>query len=229
MSAEISYLLRILLAVGLSAIIGIEREFHGRPAGLRTHLLVGAGACLVMVAFQAAWGALVGGDPATSGLPQEIGRVAAGVITGIGFLGAGTIIKVGDWVRGLTTAASLWFVASLGVAAGLGAFVIAAAGGAVGLAILAVFDPITSRIPSRIYQTLTISVEAERQREVKAALRDCCAGERARITLVDWESSRERQLVTLTYRIRHTGAADLEGLAERVSAMEGVVEMQVRI
>ncbi len=125
---EWTFILRVLLAAGLSAAIGIEREFHGRPAGLRTHLLVGVGAALVIVAFHAAWAAFVGGDPASNGLPAEIGRVAAGVITGIGFLGAGTIIKVGDWVRGLTTAASLWFVATLGIASGLGAFWIAIGG-----------------------------------------------------------------------------------------------------
>lgn len=226
---EAGYLLRILLAAGLSAVIGIEREFHGRPAGLRTHLLVGTGACLVMVAFQAAWGAFVGGDPSTNGLPQEIGRVAAGVITGIGFLGAGTIIKVGDWVRGLTTAASLWFVASLGIAAGLGAFVIAAGGGAIGLAILAVIDPIASRIPSRVYQTLTLSVHADRQRDVRDGLRACCDGKRVRITPVSWEWNSTKEIVTLTYRIRHVGTADLESLAERASTIDGVIETQVRL
>ena len=226
---EASYLLRVLLAAGLSAVIGIEREFHGRPAGLRTHLLVGTGACLVMVAFQAAWATFVGGDPSSNGLPQEIGRVAAGVITGIGFLGAGTIIKVGDWVRGLTTAASLWFVASLGLAAGLGAFIIAAGGGAIGLAILALIDPIASRIPSRVYQMLTLSVVADRQREIQADLRGCCDGDRVRMTLVSWERNSTKQLVTLTYRVRHVGAADLESLAERASTIDGVIETQVRL
>ena len=186
---EWGYILRILLAAGLSAVIGIEREFHGRPAGLRTHLLVGVGAATVMVAFQAAAG---------PGLPNEIGRLAAGVITGIGFLGAGTIIKVGDWVRGLTTAASLWFVAMLGIASGLGITWIAVGAAGIGLAILAVVDPLASRIPSRIYQVLTITVEARRQADVQNELLSCCVEEKMRATLVNWEWDGAAKRVTLT-------------------------------
>ena len=98
---ELVLLGRVLLAAALSGMIGLEREFHGRPAGLRTHLLVGIGSALVIVTFEAIpailaqsgeWGGMMRVDP---------GRVAAGIITGIGFLGAGTILRVGDWVRGL--------------------------------------------------------------------------------------------------------------------------------
>ena len=217
---EWGYILRILLAAGLSAVIGIEREFHGRPAGLRTHLLVGVGAATVMVAFQAAAG---------PGLPNEIGRLAAGVITGIGFLGAGTIIKVGDWVRGLTTAASLWFVAMLGIASGLGITWIAVGAAGIGLAILAVVDPLASRIPSRIYQVLTITVEARRQADVQNELLSCCVEEKMRATLVNWEWDGAAKRVTLTYRIRHRRTPDLQAIAERVSNLEGVVETQVRL
>jgi len=224
---EAALLLRILLAAGLSAVIGVERELHGRPAGLRTHLLVGTGACLVIVAFQAAWTALA--DPSSPFMPQETARIAAGVITGIGFLGAGTIIKVGDWVRGLTTAASLWFVASLGVAAGLGAFVIAAGGGLVGIAILAVIDPFASKIPSRVYQTLTLTVDAGRHREVKGALQACCDDGKARATLVGWARDSKLDRVTLTYRIRQKGTADLETLAEKASSIDGVIETNVEL
>jgi putative Mg2+ transporter-C (MgtC) family protein len=222
-----SLLLRVLLAAGLSAAIGIEREFHGRPAGLRTHLLVGAGAATVIVAFFAVWTSVADGQAAP--LPQEIGRLAAGVITGIGFLGAGTIIKVGDWVRGLTTAASLWFVATLGIAAGLGAYAIAIGGGVVGLAILAVVDPIASRIPSRVYQTLTLTVDAARQKDVQAELQTCCVEERMQVTLVSWEWDSTRSMVTLTYRIKLRGAPALQRLAERASELRGVVETHVNL
>ena len=226
---EWTCILRVLLATGLSAAIGIEREFHGRPAGLRTHLLVGVGAALVIVAFQAAWATFVGGDPSSNGLPAEMGRLAAGVITGIGFLGAGTIIKVGDWVRGLTTAASLWFVATLGIASGLGAFWIAIGGGAIGLTILAVVDPLASRIPSTIYQTLTLIVEGGRQQAVREEFLSCCVDRRMRVTLVNWEWDGAKALVTLTFRIRHRGTPDLQRLAESAAGIEGVVETQIRL
>ena len=217
---------RILIAAGLSAIIGIEREFHGRPAGLRTHLLVGSGAALVIVALQAAWSL---SSNATVGLPTEIGRLAAGIITGIGFLGAGTIIKVGDWVRGLTTAASLWFVATLGIAAGLGAWMIAVSGGVVGIAILAVVDPLASKIPSRMYQMMRITVEASRQKEVQEQLSRCCFDEKTRATLVNWEWDSTLQQVTLTYRVRQRGVPDLQRIAENASSIDGVLETQMTL
>lgn len=95
----------------MGAFIGLERESHGRPAGLRTHTLVSLGACLVMLISMYGFEEAVSRDPA---------RLAAQVISGIGFLGAGTILREGATVRGLTTAASLWVVAGIGLAIGSG-------------------------------------------------------------------------------------------------------------
>jgi putative Mg2+ transporter-C (MgtC) family protein len=103
---------QVLLAVLLSGVIGFEREMHGRSAGLRTHILVCLGATLVMVV----------GKHITFGASHDPGRIAAGVITGIGFLGAGEIIRTQGGVHGLTTAACLWLVAALGVAVGSGLY-----------------------------------------------------------------------------------------------------------
>jgi len=226
--SDLDYLLRILLAAGLSAAIGIERELHGRPAGLRTHMLVGAGAALIVVGFQAAWSAIVGEGPLVAS-SAEVARLAAGVITGIGFLGAGTILKHGDWVLGLTTAASLWFVAALGVAAGLGVFWIAAGSTAIGVAILSFVDPLTARIPSAVYPRMTLVVDGPRQRDVEEAFQACCAGRRMRVTLVEWEWDSAKGLVTMIFRLRHRGRPDLQGLAEQAAAIEGVRETQVRL
>jgi putative Mg2+ transporter-C (MgtC) family protein len=121
-TAEVSEgILRLLLASLLSGLIGIEREVHGRSAGFRTHLLVGLATCLMMIVsehFYTKYGGLSGQgvvrvDPA---------RLAAQIVTGIGFLGAGVIIKSGEVVRGLTTAACLWMVAGLGMAVGIGLY-----------------------------------------------------------------------------------------------------------
>jgi putative Mg2+ transporter-C (MgtC) family protein len=220
---------RILLAAGLSTVIGIEREFHGRPAGLRTHLLVGSGAALVMVGLQVAWAMMAGPEFERKQMTRELGRLAAGVITGIGFLGAGTILKVGDWVRGLTTAASLWFVAMLGLVAGLGAWHVAVSGCALGITILAVVDPLASRIPSRIYQLLHVTVEADKQQSVQQELTACCFNEKTRATLINWEWDSRRGLVELTYRIRHRGTPDLQRVAEQAAALDGVSETQIRL
>ena len=101
----------LLLALVLGAIIGWERFMDHKPAGLRTHTLVSLGAAGVMVAARG----MMGDDPAAH---RELSRVVQGVITGIGFLGAGSIIQSQGSVRGLTTAASIWVVAAVGVAAG---------------------------------------------------------------------------------------------------------------
>lgn len=101
--------LRLLLAVVLGGLIGLEREAHGRPAGLRTHILVSLGAALFTVISQSYVGA--NSDPS---------RIASQIVSGIGFLGAGTIIRQGSIIRGLTTAASLWTTAAIGMAAGAG-------------------------------------------------------------------------------------------------------------
>src|SRR5918992_1738062 len=114
----VELIVRVLLATGLGAAIGLEREISDQPAGLRTHILVSLGAALFTMAgayglldFDTGDGARVTLDPT---------RVAAQVVTGIGFLGAGAIIQRGLNIRGLTTAASLWVTAAVGTAVGLG-------------------------------------------------------------------------------------------------------------
>jgi putative Mg2+ transporter-C (MgtC) family protein len=117
-----TYLLRLGLAALFGGLVGLEREVHGRPAGFRTHLLVALGACLMMLVSEQFYykyqalssDSMVRVDPA---------RVAAQIVTGIGFLGAGAIIKHKHTVRGLTTAACLWVVAGIGMAVGIGMYV----------------------------------------------------------------------------------------------------------
>ncbi|MGE4344353.1 MAG: MgtC/SapB family protein [Geoalkalibacter sp.] len=122
-SYELAILVKIIVAGIAGGIIGLEREKHGRPAGLRTHLLVAIGAALMMIiseSFFLRYGSL---DASVSPVRLDPSRVAAQIVTGIGFLGAGVILKQGISVHGLTTAASLWLVAGLGMAFGSGMFV----------------------------------------------------------------------------------------------------------
>jgi len=124
--------LRLLLAVGLATLIGLERQHAGKPAGLRTHLLVCIGAALFTIASIYGFGE--GGDPA---------RVAAGIVAGVGFLGAGAIISTREGILvGLTTAASIWAVAAIGLAAGAGLYILAPVATAVVLIVL--------RLPKKI-------------------------------------------------------------------------------
>lgn len=121
MEPEYHYLLNVAVAIMLSMVIGIEREFHQKSAGLRTHTLVGLGAALFMVVSKYGFNDLAG-EP---GFSFDGSRVAAQVASGVGFLGAGLIFVRRDTVRGLTTAASIWLVAAVGMAAGAGMFVVA--------------------------------------------------------------------------------------------------------
>jgi putative Mg2+ transporter-C (MgtC) family protein len=108
--------LRLAAAAGLGAVVGLERELDEKAAGLRTHMLVASGSALFTLVSAYGYSAFVG-QPHTSFDPS---RIAAQIVTGIGFLGAGVIFRQGFTVRGLTTAASLWIVAAIGMAAGIG-------------------------------------------------------------------------------------------------------------
>ena len=125
--------LRLLLAVLIGCVIGIERERKNRPAGMRTHVLVCVGACIIaiMESLMIADTITLNVNTANSGIAISYGRISAQVISGIGFLGAGTIFVTQKKIAGLTTAASLWNVACLGLAVGMGFYIIAVAGCAI--------------------------------------------------------------------------------------------------
>ena len=115
--------MRLLCAMIVGLVIGTEREYTHRPAGMRTHILVALGACAVMITGQ-----MIFSQYNAYGATPDPSRLSAQVITGVGFLGAGTIMREGANVKGLTTAASLWAVACLGIAAGGGYYAVALCG-----------------------------------------------------------------------------------------------------
>src|SRR4051794_21245951 len=121
-------IVRVLVAFALGAVIGIERERRAKVAGLRTHMLVAGGSALFTVSSYSVFGGVTDAwDPS---------RVAAQIVSGIGFLGAGAIIQSGGSVAGLTTAASIWMAAALGMAAGGGAYPLAVAATVVSVIVL---------------------------------------------------------------------------------------------
>ena len=129
---ELNLALRLTIGLVLGAIIGFERELHRQPAGFRTHSLVALGAALFTVV--SAFG--------FSGSNVDPTRIAAQIVSGIGFIGAGTILQYRGHIRGLTTAASLWSVAAIGTAAGAGLFVVATTGTVLILVILSLLDQV---------------------------------------------------------------------------------------
>lgn len=225
---EWTLLIRVLVAAVLAGVIGAERELHGRPAGLRTHLLVGTGAAAGHGYFlpsprassppDGVWGQLVRVDP---------GRLAAGIITGIGFLGAGTILRTDDWVFGLTTAASIWFVGALGIAAGEGLYVLATGGMLIGLVVLTVMDRLEQRIPSAVRHQLVLEISPQAQEDVVAAVYRLRSDKTMRVRLTGWEVKDGKERVTLRFRIRHRGSVDIADIASTISALDSVFSLRL--
>jgi putative Mg2+ transporter-C (MgtC) family protein len=149
-------LFRLAVAAGLGAVIGLERELDEKAAGLRTHMLVSVGSALFTMV-----GAYGFEDFANEGgVSTDPSRIAAQVVTGIGFLGAGVIFRQGFTIRGLTTAASLWVVAAVGMAAGAGFWKGAVIGTVAGIISLRPFEWLKERaIPQRAAARLSIQLE----------------------------------------------------------------------
>jgi putative Mg2+ transporter-C (MgtC) family protein len=159
-------LVKLLLALVLGGLIGWERELYDKPAGFRTNTLICVGSTLFTI-FSLKIGIIPGTDSA---------RIAAQIVSGIGFLGAGAIIRRGEAVLGLTTAATIWFVASIGMGIGAGYYVISSVGTALALAILFVFRKFENLV-DRIHTTRTyhviVSAEDDAVRELSLVLDSC--------------------------------------------------------
>ena len=146
---EIVIVVRLLTALAIGGLIGLERSLHGRPAGFRTHSLVCLASALLMLVtvYQLNWMTEVPLDT----IRADPTRMAQGIMTGIGFLGAGVIFKEGLSVRGLTTAASIWITSALGILVGIGFYFPAILGAFITVAVLHVFRRIESMLPSEFY------------------------------------------------------------------------------
>ena len=203
---------RLLAAAGLGAALGVERELNAQPAGFRTHLLVSLGAAL----FTVAGADLADADPA---------RVAAQVVTGIGFLGAGAILREGGSVKGLTTAASLWVTAAVGLACGLGSILLAAL--ATGLALLAlVLLKLLERdfLPQRRRRTVQLRLERESDLPDVVLGAEQVLGGRASVQRVAPGGNGATLLVLNAQLAR---GALLVDLATRLRALPGVTDVDI--
>ena len=187
--------LRLLCAMVVGSLVGVEREYTHRPAGLRTHILVALGACVASIMGQMLVAQYGGGsDPA---------RLSAQVITGVGFLGAGTIMKEGVSVKGLTTAASVWAVACLGLAAGFGYYALALAGMVFTLITLTIFESLQRKL---IHNHSSEDQYTLRCRDVEPVLEKitACAKD-PKLTIFDLAVTRENDEFTVTFRAWFVG------------------------
>lgn len=213
-SFELGALVRVLVAAFLGGLIGLERQLRGRPAGLRTHILVCVGAALIMLVSKSLGEGL---DP---------GRAIAGIVTGIGFLGAGVVVKSREIVRGLTTAACIWFVAALGIVVGQGLYVLAAGCTAVALVVLILLARMEHYVPAVSYHTAHIygrSVEpnrlAQQCQQVFSTAAYRVMGMKATIT-------RDDEDTTLVFRVRARSRPQSLRTIESLLAIPEVVRVE---
>ncbi len=152
--------LRLVLTVLCAGALGLDRDERGRPAGLRTNLLVGLAACLAMI--QANWLINSNGKPEDSFVVMDIMRLPLGILSGIGFIGAGAIVKRDKLAVGITTAATIWFVTVLGLCFGGGQLALGLEGFALAFLILTGLKKVEIRMPRRHSGTLAITVSSDR-------------------------------------------------------------------
>ncbi len=214
-------LLRLLIAAGLGGAIGLERELRDHEAGFRTHLIVSLGACVFTLVSAYAWTDWT--FSTASGVVFDPTRIAAQIVTGIGFLGAGAIIVRGISVRGLTTAATLWVVAAIGMAAGTGYYAVALGAAVLVLVSLGPLKLVSSRLVARV-----------RPEEAELGIRLAPDGEAApvldaieklggQISHVEFGDDR-----TIDVVLRASRRSESARVAEKVNELEDVEHVQWR-
>ncbi len=209
-------------AWGAGLLIGLERTYNGRAAGFRTHALVGlASAAIVTIALQPLFVAYVPG-----GQPLDPSRLAQGVMTGIGFLGAGVIFKEGVSVQGLTTAASIWTTAAIGLLFGAGLLFPGLLVTAVALITLVVFRWIENRIPWRVYALGIFRFEAAEAPDEKA-LAAMLARSAVTMSEMSYKLVREGRTFEYWTNLATRDRRGFEDLALQLRTIPGLVEYEV--
>jgi putative Mg2+ transporter-C (MgtC) family protein len=222
---EFDMILRLFLGFLAGGIIGMERSSRRQVAGLRTHILIATGATLLMLL--------------SIYIPQHInperssdpGRIAAQVVSGIGFLGAGAIIRLGNSIRGLTTAASLWFVAAVGLAIGAGMYIVAAAAEALGiitLMFLFVFEK--KMFPAERLKLMEISYKKDSMNKsisVKEAM-EIIKDAGMSVLSTDFNQSSDKKGSKLRLFIRIPGALDITSIVQSIRTLDNVSRVEIK-
>ena len=215
----------IVAAMTAGGLIGVERTYHGHPAGFRTHILVSVTSCLLMLAamHQSSWH--------FAALPHQTvvidpTRMAHGLLTGIGFLCAGVIFREGFSVHGLTTAASLWITSAVGVLFGVGLWDLALVGAGSTLAVLAALRLLDARLP----QLRVVDIDLRWTRgsaPAEAALHDLLKGQGLRSVRIGHMVSPDGRLHEHHIKAKGQAPLDIDGLVTRLGDMPGLAGFSV--
>lgn len=213
MVSEKEILIRLIVACLLGGLIGWEREFHDRPAGFRTHILVSVGSTLIMLVSLGLYYSFINSaDP---------GRIAAQVVSGIGFLGAGTIIRQGVNVKGLTTAASLWTTAGIGLACGLGMYYSAFIATGLVFIVLMFLNKLEFRF-SRKDAVKTIEIRAIDRPGLLGDLGQILGDHSLNILKITMDQNSEDEFLRVHFQISLPGEVDYTFLSEKIYQVSGV-------
>jgi putative Mg2+ transporter-C (MgtC) family protein len=214
MSHDLELLARLLLAAVLGGAIGAERELNDQPAGLRTHMLLTIGACLFTLISAYGFGGGLGTDPS---------RIAAQIVTGIGFLGGGAIVRHGLTVKGVTTAASIWATASVGVAIGAGSYVLG-----IGGAVLVVATLFGLRRADEVLQRWGVSREEYLIEAVPGFDLERLAevGRREKVALRGMEREEDDDAIRITLLVKLPPRYRPARLLDALSQVEGVRQVE---
>jgi putative Mg2+ transporter-C (MgtC) family protein len=214
---------RLISALIAGALIGYERSFQGRPAGFRTHALVCTASSLLMLitVYEAHWMPVSGDD-----IKLDPTRMAQGIMTGIGFLGAGVIVREGFSVRGLTTAASIWMTAAIGILAGIGFYFPLVISVVLTLGILAVFRSIEGWMPSLAYFHFELKLTPTSELDEKA-LHKLVAAHGFSIANFSYRMDAEGRIRRHSMVIRSSDRAGAGRLSKTLEGTESVLEFRI--
>jgi putative Mg2+ transporter-C (MgtC) family protein len=219
---EISF--RLIAALLAGGLIGLERSHRGRPAGFRTHALVCVASSLLMLVtvYETHW------FPQTASARVIIDptRMGQGIMTGIGFVGAGAIIKEGFSVRGLTTAASIWVTAAIGILTGIGFYFAAAVGTLLALGTLSLFRWVEARLPTESYASFVVRFRRDAAIS-EADVRKLVAGHGFSMYSMSYRLHAQAELLEYRTIIRTMQPANLARLADALNADARVVEYRI--
>ncbi|HEX6158182.1 MAG TPA: MgtC/SapB family protein [Burkholderiales bacterium] len=225
MSADhLEMVIRMAVALGAGGLIGLERSHRGRPAGFRTHALVCLASSLLMLltAYESYW------------LPQDAAgrlvldptRMAQGIMTGIGFVGAGAIIKEGFTVRGLTTAASIWVTAALGILIGVGFYFAAGIGTVLVLGTLSAFRWIEARLPTETYAMFMVRYARDKAIS-EPELRSLVRGHGFSLHNLSYRLHSDVGQMEYRMALRTMDAGNAGSLAEKLKADPAVLDFRI--
>ena len=210
----------ILAAAFFGSIIGLEREVHGQPAGLRTHMILAVGASLAAI-LSISYSEFISNPDMMS----DPGRIVAQVVSGVGFLGAGAIMKMGVTVKGLTTASSLWTTAIVGIAAGSGYVEIAAFTTALVLIILVIIDKIEKKfLPT--YKSHTLKVTLEDQPGLVKKLKHILSEKKVKIVSLN-ASMPDKETLKLTMVIRKPSELGMDSIINLINGLAEAKAMEI--